>query len=132
MTMFKSTRAYIIAFILYAICLWPMIRAGIRRDWFLHTPNEHPQFVNVIGAVFCAVFFISLIKKTSNILEKSALISTAVVCILWILNILDSYGLRWSSVPANFAISTGIAVIATVLVGIRAVQSSRKPDEMSM
>ncbi len=126
MTMFKSTRAYVIAFFLYVICLWPMIRAGIRRDWFLHTPNDHPQFINVIGAVFCTVFFISLIKKTSSVLEKAALISTAVVCILWMLNILAAYGLRWSSVPANFAISTGIAVIATVLVGIRAVQSSRK------
>jgi hypothetical protein len=108
-----------------------MIRAGMRRDWFLHTTNEHPQFINIIGALFCIVFFTSLIKKTDNILEKYALISTTGVCVLWMLSILAAYGFRWASVPANFAISTGIAVAATSLVAIRALQSFRKPDEMS-
>jgi hypothetical protein len=123
MTMFKSKRAYIVTFILYAVCLWPMIRAGMRKDWFLHAPNNHPQFIDTIGAAFCAVFFLSLWKKTSNVIERSALICTAVVCILWMLNVLSAYGLKWSSVPANFAISTGIAMVAAVSVGIRAVQS---------
>jgi hypothetical protein len=131
LTMFKSTQAYIIAFILYVLCLLPMIRAGMRRDWSLHTTNEHPQVINIIGALFCIAFFTSLIRRTSNILEKYALISTTGVCVLWMLSILAAYGFRWASVPANFAISTGIAVIATSLVGIRALQSFRKPDEMS-
>jgi hypothetical protein len=125
-TMFKTTRAYVIAFILYVLCLLPMIRAGLRMDWFLRTPNTHPQLINVIGALFCMVFFISLIKKTNNLLETYALISTIAVCVLWMLNILAAYGLQWLLVPANFAVSTGFAAIATALVGARAIQSSRK------
>ena len=103
-----------------------MIRAGLRREWFLRTPNAHPQLINVIGALFCLVFFISLIKKTNNLIERYALISTIAVCILWMLNILAAYGLQWLLMPANFAVSTGAAAIATALVGIRAIQSSRK------
>jgi hypothetical protein len=125
-TMFETTRAYVIAFILYVLCLLPMIRAGLRREWFLHAPNTHPQLINVIGALFCLVFFISLIKKTNNLIEKYALISTIAVCVLWMLNILAAYGLQWLLVPANFAVSTGAAAIATALVGVRAIQSLRK------
>ena len=128
--MFKDTRAYVIAFVLYVACLLPMIRAGMRRDWFLYIPNEHPQFVNVIGALFCIAFFASLIKKTNSLLEKYVLMSTIAVCVLWMLNTLAAYGLKWAFVPANFAISTGIGVIATVLVGVRAVQSLRNGSEM--
>jgi hypothetical protein len=60
-------------------------------------------------------------------LEKYVLISTIAVCALWMLSILASYGLKWASVPANFAFSTGFAAVATALVGLRAIQSSRKP-----
>jgi hypothetical protein len=126
LTMFESRRAYIVAFVLYALCVWPMIRVGIRRGWFLHTPNERPQFINVIGALFCIVFFTSLITKTDNTLEKYALISSIGVSVVWMLRILAGYGFSWASVPASFAVSTGFAVIATALVGIRAIQSSRK------
>jgi hypothetical protein len=44
--MFETTRAYVIAFVLYVLCLLPMIRAGLRREWFLHTPHAHPQLIN--------------------------------------------------------------------------------------
>ena len=126
MTIFKTTRAYIIAFVLYAVCVLPMIRAGLRREWFLHTPDAHPQFVNIVGALFCVAFFVSLMRKTTSLLEKAALVSTLAVCVLWMLNILAAYGLQWLSFPANFAVSTGIAVIATALVGVRAMQFSRR------
>jgi hypothetical protein len=106
-----------------------MVRTGIRSGWFLHTPSEHPQFISVIGALFCIVFFTSLITKTDNTLEKWALISSAGVFVVWMLRILAGYGFSWASVPASFAVSTGIAVIATALVGIRAIQSPRKRNE---
>jgi len=99
-----------------------MLRAGVRHDWFLHTQNAFPSFVDIIGSLFCIAFVASVMHKTSNFLEKSILAGIIAVCLLWFLRILAAYGVSWLQFPESFAISTSIAVIVAVLVGVRAVQ----------
>lgn len=121
--MFRRKRTYCWAFVGYILCITPMIRAGIREDWFLHSPNASPRFIDIIGSTFCMAFLVSMIRKTSSILETSILIGSAIVCALWFLRILAAYEIGWLQVPANFAISAFIAVVVTFLVGIRALQA---------
>jgi hypothetical protein len=124
---FSGRGPYLAAVVGCLICVIPMIRAGIRKDWFLHTQNASASFVDIIGSLFCVAFVVSVMQKTTNFLERSILIGIIAVCFLWFLRILAAYGVSWLQFSESFAISTFIAVTVTVLVGIRVVQvMSRK------
>jgi len=119
---FSEKTPYLVAFVGCVFCVAPMVRAGIRNNWFLHTPNASPSFVDIIGSLFCVAFLASVMQKTANFLERSILIGIIAVCFLWFLRILAAYGVSWLQFSESFAISTFIAVTATILVGTRAVQ----------
>jgi hypothetical protein len=124
---FSGKTPYLWAFVGCVFCVAPMLRAGMRHDWFLHTQNASPSFVDIIGSLFCVAFVISVMQKTTSFLERSILIGIIAVCFLWFLRILAAYGVSWLQFSESFAISTFIAVAVTVLVGARAVQvMSRK------
>jgi ABC-type glycerol-3-phosphate transport system permease component len=124
---FSGKAPYLWALVGCIFCVAPMLRAGMRHDWFLHTQNASPSFIDIIGSLFCVAFMVSVMQKTTSFLERSILIGIIAVCFLWFLRILAAYGVSWLQFPESFAISTFIAVAATVLVGARAVQvMSRK------
>ncbi len=119
---FNGKAPYLWAVVGCVFCVAPMLRAGMRHDWFLHTQNASPSFVDIIGSLFCIAFVVSVVKKTANLLERLILFGIIVVCLLWFLRILAAYGVAWLQFSESFAVSTSIAVIVAVLVGVRAVQ----------
>lgn len=124
---FDGKAPYLWAVVGCVFCVAPMLRAGMRHDWFLHAQNFSPSFVDIIGSLFCIAFVVSVVKKTANLLERSILIGIIAVCLLWFLRILAAYGVAWLQFSESFAISTFIAVAVALLVGVRAVQvMSRK------
>jgi len=124
---FDGKAPYLWAVVGCVFCVAPMLRAGMRHDWFLHARNAAHSFIDVIGSLFCIAFVVSVMKKTANLLERSILIGIIAVCLLWFLRILAAYGVVWLQFSQSFAISTFIAVVVALLVGVRAVQvMSRK------
>lgn len=119
---FDGKAPYLWAVVGCVFCVAPMLRAGMRHDWFLHAQNASPSFVDIIGSLFCIAFVVSVMKKTANLLERSILIGIVAVCFLWFLRVLAAYGVAWLQFSENFATSVLIAVIVTVLVGVRTVQ----------
>lgn len=119
---FNGRGPYLAAVVGCIICVAPMIRAGMQKHWFLHTPNASPSFIDIIGSLFCVAFLVSIMQKTTNFLERSILIGSIAVCFLWFLRVLAAYGVSWLQFSGSFAVSTFIAVAVTVLVGVRAVQ----------
>lgn len=119
---FNGKAPYLWAVVGCVFCVAPMLRAGMRHDWFLHAQNASPSFVDIIGSLFCVAFVVSVLRKTANLLERSILIGIIAVCLLWFLRVLAAYGVAWLQFSENFATSALIAVISTVLVGVRTVQ----------
>lgn len=131
---FNGKGPYLWAVVGCIFCVAPMLRAGMRHDWFLHAQNAAPSFVDIIGSLFCIAFVASVMKKTASLLERVILIGIIAVCLLWFLRILAAYGVVWLQFSESFAISTFIAVIVTVLVGVRAVRviSRRRTSSPSL
>lgn len=79
---FNGKAPYLWAVVGCVFCVTPMLRAGMRHDWFLHTQNASPSFVHIIGSLFCIAFVANVTQKTSNVLEKSILVGIIAVCLL--------------------------------------------------
>jgi len=119
---FRTQRAYVITFGAYLASLLIMIRAFKKQSILTGEAVKHPSIIKIIVALFCSVFFISLFKKSSNILEKIGLIVSSLFFLLWALETVSGYGFAWADVPDNLAVSVGVCAIATAIVGIRTVQ----------
>lgn len=100
-----------------------MIHAIVRRATVSTTgAGGHPSITKIIAAFSCMLVFISVLKRSTNALERIVMILTSVFFFLWALGMLSAYGCKWASVPYNLMISAAISAFAAALVGLRAFQ----------
>lgn len=122
MNIFQTRRAYIITFGVYLASLLIMIRAFANQSIPTGVAVRHPSIIKVIVALFCSIFFVSLFKRSGNILERIVLIVSSLFFILWALETLAGYGYRWAAIPYNLTVSLAVCAVATAIVGVRTVQ----------
>jgi hypothetical protein len=123
MTIFESLRAYAIALGVYFLSSLYMLHAVTKRaSASSSSATHHPSVVNLLVALFCVVFFLSVLKRSSNILEKVVMVVSSLFFALWVLSILSAYGYGWAAVPQNMMVSVAVCVLATILVAVRTLQ----------
>jgi membrane protein YdbS with pleckstrin-like domain len=84
--------------------------------------GSHPSATKIIAALSCMLVFVSILKRSTHVLEKLVLILSSLFFLLWALDGLAAYGYRWASVPDNLMISTGVCAFTTTIVGLRALE----------
>ena len=119
MTIFRSLRAYLVAFSAYLVAAWMMIRAFERRA---ERPAGHPELVNLIAALFCCAFFGFLLTRTANLLERAALAVSSLYFLVWAFQTVSDLGLQWARISHSIAIFLPLSVLDPTTVGIRALQ----------
>lgn len=127
--LFETRRSYAVAFGAYALSLLSVSRALVKRRAGLPVNGiGHPSFVNIAVAAFCMIFFLSMLWRTRNALERIAIVISASFFALWCLDTLAAYGQSWASVPDSLMISVGICAVATAIAGVRLLQDSKGGD----
>src|SRR5215469_3960185 len=125
MSIFKTRRAYVVAFGVYLLGLLVTIRAFVR---YLHMDGgqvhqvRHPSIINIVTALVCATILVALFRRTDNALEKAAVVLTSVYFLSWVLDVLSGYGYAWMSFGSRLTVSSAMFALATILVGVRTVQ----------
>ncbi|HEY1650218.1 MAG TPA: hypothetical protein VGF96_19700 [Terracidiphilus sp.] len=122
MNIFQTPRAYVGAFTAYVASLLIMIRAFIRRSHASGVSVRHPSAINVLLALFCVIFFISLFRRTDNLVEKIAITFSSLFFLLWGLETLSGFAFPWLSLNDSLAASLVLCGLATLIVGVRTIQ----------
>ena len=122
MNIFQTPRAYVGTFAAYAASLLIMIRAFLRRSHASGVSVRHPSTINILLALFCVIFFISLFRRSDNLVERIALTFSSLFFLLWALETLSGFGFPWLSLNDSLAASLVLCGLATLVVGIRTVQ----------
>lgn len=119
MNLFKSTRAYVLAFLCYVVAalltlsrLEAAAKAPLPQSALLLTPK-------VAGTTLCIVLLLRLLNKTISALERAALLLSAAFFGLYLCDVLREIG--WSSlvIPSERALSAFIASAAAIIAGWR-------------
>lgn len=124
MTIFESLHAYAITLGVYFVSSLYMFHAVTKRASAASSisATRHPSVVNLLVALFCVVFFLSVLKRSSILLERVVMVISSLFFILWALSILSAYGYGWAAIPRNMTVCLGVSVLATILVAIRTLQ----------
>ena len=126
--MFESKRAYNIAFTVYLLCLLAMIYETVKATPMpLGYSAPRSSFTKMLAAITCLVFFMSVLNRSSDALEKSVLILSSLFFLLWASDSAAASGYQWAYIPNNLMISTIILAFATAIVGLRAIQVHLTP-----
>lgn len=122
MNIFRTRRAYVIAFGAYFLSLLIMVRTFRSESAPDIQIVAHPSVVKVVVALFCSIFFIGLIHLSSIILERIIFVASSLYFLLWALETLSGYGYWWAMIPNNLTVSVAVSAMATVLAGVRTAQ----------
>ncbi len=99
-----------------------MLRQFVRQ-WGIGGTELAPGSISrLAAALFCSVFFASLLRRTNDNLERFTLVLSALYFVLWGAEIASGLGLPWVRISHNLALSLAICMIATVTVAIRTIQ----------
>jgi hypothetical protein len=122
MNIFETRRAYVITFGAYLASLLLMIRAFEKQSTLAGAAVKHPSIIKIVVGLFCSIFFISLFKRSGNVLERIVLIFSSLFFLLWALETFSGYGYGWAAIPDNLTASLAVCGVATAIVGVRTVQ----------
>ena len=123
MRLFQDKKMYIYIFCAYAMIVLSLLPHTARRS----APTHEGAVLSIvipqtIGMSLLALLASLAVCKTTNILEKWALILTAIICLLSVVSVFPKFGY---SVPGllidHFAFLT-VSCAATILVGWRMLQ----------
>ena len=132
MQIFKSSRAYALVFCGYALVALATAHNLFRNPGppVTHSPLS-TQVAAIVGMLCCAIALPGLLRKTTNLIERVALVLTEGVCLLWLVNVLPKVGLAWASIPHERYFSAILVCAAAGLAGIRLfeVVRQRKADQ---
>lgn len=132
MQIFKTSRAYALVFCGYTLVAVAAVHSLLRSPGppVAHSPLS-TQIAAIVGMLCCAIVLPGLLRKTTSVLERLALVLTEAVCLLWLVNVLPKIGLAWASIPHERYFSAILVCAAALLAGIRlfGVVLQRKADQ---
>lgn len=125
MGLFKKTSNYVGAFVGYIV--WSLIvlpRSNHRATASNISPGAtHLVFFSeALGSLYIVFFFLSLVRKTSQPIERLVLVLTAIFFLVFLINIVNIYGYLSLGIPSSHAIAVCIVWVATFFVGIHTLQ----------
>jgi glucan phosphoethanolaminetransferase (alkaline phosphatase superfamily) len=130
MRLFDATSTYVYIFCAYALNALVLLLHTTKNPTSSHgSPDLLVLVPMILGMVFGALLSFVSIRKTSSRLEKTVLILTGVLCLLFLISVLPKAGYEWANFPFSHAIFVIVSCIAAVLTGIRVFQLVRFSKE---
>lgn len=130
MRIFRTTRAYFLIFFLYlSNALFVFSHSTTGQNLL------EPAYVlipRIPGALLCAFLLLRLIRSTSNLIEKTVLILSAGIFVLFMANTLYELGYRWAVFPFRDSIAIIVSCAAAALTGIRLFQIVAHHDKSDL
>ena len=120
MQIFKTTRAYILTFLIFVAITFATVHAALRNADVngIHTPTL-TKVAEVVGMLCCAIVVPQLISKTSVRLEKTVIIVTELICVIWLVDSPHWLGAMKAEISYGNYASMALICAAAVLAGVR-------------
>jgi hypothetical protein len=132
MRLFRATSTYVYIFCAYALNALVLLLHSVRSPLSPHKPPDLLVLIPmVVGMAAGALFSFISIRSTTNLVEKTVLILTGVLCLLFLVSVLPEIGYEWASFPFSYAIFVIVSCAAAVLAGIRVLQLARSSEDRS-
>jgi hypothetical protein len=123
MRLFKENKMYVYAFCVYALNALFLLLHSVGKS----TPTHKlPAFSVLVPQCVCmlliAVIAFAAIRKTSSAVEKTVLVLTGILCLLFLFNVVSQLGFSWASFPFSHVVFVSISCAAALLAGWRALE----------
>ena len=132
MRLFDATSTYVYIFCAYALNALFLLLHSTNSPMSSHRSPDFLVLVPmIVGMTFGASLSFVSTRKTSSMIEKTVLILTGVLCLLFLISVLPKAGYEWANFPFSHAIFVTVSCVAAVLTGIRVFQLVRFSKENS-
>jgi hypothetical protein len=132
MRLFDATSTYVYIFCAYALNALVLLLHSTKGPISSNRPPDLLVLVPmIVGMMFGALLSFVWIRKTSSLIEKSVLMLTGVLCLLFLVSVLPEIGYEWANFRFSHLIFIIVSCVAAVLVGIRALQLVRLSSNSS-
>jgi hypothetical protein len=123
MRLFKATSTYVYIFCAYVLNAIVLLLHSVKSSPSSHNPADLLVLIPmIVGMLAGAVMSFFSIRHTSIFVEKSVLILTGLLCLLFVISTLPGLGYEWAAFPFSRPLFIVISCVAAVLVGARVLQ----------
>jgi hypothetical protein len=122
MRLFKSPGNYVVAFLACAACALLSFHHPVRATPSTLRVDKLVCFSQVLGSFCVAFLFFKMMKKTTYIIEKTALALSGAYFVLYLLSVLQTFGYLPRGLSSNRPIFVTITGSLAVLAGLRLFQ----------
>jgi Gpi18-like mannosyltransferase len=119
MRLFRSKGTYIYLVCVYAINALFLLFHAVRKQAPLQTTPLLTVVPQVIGMLLIAVIVLMAMRRTSSVLEKSVLVLTSAICVLFIASVVKSHGYNLPSPLYSHSVFVAVSCGAALLAGWR-------------
>lgn len=128
MRLFRAKSTYVYVFCVYAINALFLLFHATKKSMPTHrTPFVSIVVPQVTGMLLLGVLASLATRKTSSILEKCVLISTTIICLLFVVSVLPEYGYNLPGPLLNYSVFVAVSCVAALLAGWRMLEIARQP-----
>jgi hypothetical protein len=123
MRLFKEKKMYVYIFCVYAITVLFLLSHTVKKSVPVHKDAALSIVIpQVIGMSFLALLASLATRRTSNILEKCALILTVIICLLSVVSVFPEFGYDVPRALIDHSVFLTVVCAAAVLAGWRMLQ----------
>jgi len=123
MRLFKEKKMYVYVFCVYAITALFLLLHTVKKSVPVHRDALLSIVIpQVIGMSLLAVMASLATRRTSNILEKCALVLTGIVCVLSVVSVFPKFGYDVPTLLIDHSVFVTVSCAAAVLAGWRMLQ----------
>ena len=124
MRLFTGKKMYVYIFCVYAITVFFLLPHPAKKSVPTHGGGVLLWIVlpQVIGMSFLAVLALLGTRRTSNILERCALILTGIICLLSVLSVFPKFGYDVPRSLIDHSVFLAVSCAAALLTGWRMLQ----------
>jgi hypothetical protein len=123
MRLFNAKSTYVYLFCVYAMNALFLLFHAVKKPAL---PSATPFFLvvapQVVGMLLLAVMALVATRKTSSALEKSVLVLTSVICLLFIADVAKSHGYKLTGPLYSHSVFVAVNCGTALLAGWRVVE----------
>lgn len=127
MRLFRAKSTYIYLFCVYALNAVFLLFHTVKN----HASHTTPLTIvvpQVIGMLLLAVVALVAIRRTSSVIEKSVLVLTSVICLLFIAGVAESNGCDLPAPLHSHSVFVAVSCVAALLAGWRLLDTKSMID----
>lgn len=119
MRLFRAKSTYISLFCVYALNAVFLLFYTVKNHAPLHTTPLTIVVPQVIGMLLLAVIALVAIRRTSSVIERSVLVLTSIICLLFIAGVAESIGCDLPAPLHSHPVFVAVSCVTALLAAWR-------------